>query len=251
MKKLTLIAMSLLILAAPAWAVKTVDVANTKHNLASTQANAFWNAAYSATNVDEVCVFCHTPHGGTLDGPLWNRDVSGISGAGVYTHYSSDTLSTTVGLSTRAVNRQSLLCLSCHDGSIGVGDNLINNTGVVPDNAGAGFKVILAADGINPGKRTGAARGKLSSTTDLSDDHPISFSYTAAFGDATNAGALHTLADAKLGGLTFYNDNGLTDTIECVSCHDPHVDSSVDADYKPFLRVVNTGSTMCLSCHIK
>ncbi|HEY5673961.1 MAG TPA: hypothetical protein VIR78_09670 [Malonomonas sp.] len=249
MKKLTLLLLGLLLTAGPVWAAKVSDVYNTKHNLASTQPNPFWNAAYSALNVDEVCIFCHTPHGGSLDGPLWNRDLSAISPAAVFTHYSSETLSTTVGASNRAVNKQSLLCLSCHDGSIGVGDNLINNGGTVPDNTGAFFKVILDPDGISPGKRTGAARGNLLSTTDLSDDHPISFNYPDVFADATNAGALHTVVDIEAADLVLYN--GASKTVECVTCHDPHVDSSVDADYKPFLRVPNTGSAMCLACHIK
>ena len=249
MKKLTVMLMGMLLLAAPAWAAKVSDVFNTKHNLSSTQPNPFWNDFYSATNVDEVCVFCHTPHGGTLDGPLWNRDLSAISAAGHYTHYTSETLSTTVGVSNRAVNKQSLLCLSCHDGSIGVGDTVINNVGATPDNAGVAFKVILNPDGVNPGKRTGAARGNLLSTTDLSDDHPISFNYQNVYDDATNAGALHTVAEVETDLLVLYN--GASKTVECVTCHDPHVDSSVDADYAPFLRIPNTGSAMCLACHIK
>src|SRR3990172_7649153 len=49
----------------------TENVRETKHNLAA-------NTDILASGTSEVCVFCHTPHGGRTDvagggAPLWNR----------------------------------------------------------------------------------------------------------------------------------------------------------------------------------
>ena len=39
-------------------------------------------------------------------------------------------------------------------------------------------------------------------------------------------------------------------SVECGSCHDPHVDGTAGSG-PTFLRVANTGSAVCLSCHVK
>ena len=93
-------------------------VTMSKHNLSSTQPVGT-NIFTSATT--EVCVFCHTPHGGTADAPLWNR---AMATPGTYTPYTSSTLDTTVG----QPDGISLACLSCHDGTIAL-DALRNQTG--------------------------------------------------------------------------------------------------------------------------
>ena len=77
-----------------------------------------------ATINGQTCIFCHTPHGGTTDKPLWNRNAP----TSTYSLYSS---TTTVGaLPTQAGIRSSVsgACLSCHDGTIGM-DVLINANG--------------------------------------------------------------------------------------------------------------------------
>jgi hypothetical protein len=65
----------------------SAGVANTPHNLGSsgTGPNTFGGTT-------EVCVFCHTPHGGdaTATVPLWNRTLASPAS---YTTY--DTLGTT------------------------------------------------------------------------------------------------------------------------------------------------------------
>src|SRR5262245_33297365 len=104
----------MLVAATNVWAVKTLDVSKTIHNLGSSNTQ---NAEYRSGIEDEVCIFCHTPHGGTLDGPLWNRALT--SDGNGFTHYASATLSpyfTTVA--ARPVKNESLLCLTCHDGSV-------------------------------------------------------------------------------------------------------------------------------------
>ena len=74
--------------------------------------------------IDEVCVFCHTPHGastnvpGTGTGPLWNRSNSNYT----YTMYSSATLSATV---SAAPTGSSAMCMSCHDGVTSIAVNTL------------------------------------------------------------------------------------------------------------------------------
>ena len=48
------------------------DVANTVHNLSSSGPGVF-----KSLTVDQVCVFCHTPHGAQPASPLWNHELSG------------------------------------------------------------------------------------------------------------------------------------------------------------------------------
>ena len=103
-------------------------ISNTRHNL--TQNGQFVTNNGSQmdpyrNNYAQVCVYCHTPHGAntTVDLPLWNRTMTGNS----YTTY--DTLKTTTITSDfvqPGIN--SLSCLSCHDGTLGV-DSVINMPG--------------------------------------------------------------------------------------------------------------------------
>lgn len=191
---------------------------------------------YRATNTDQICVFCHTPHGGSLDAPLWNRDFTTASG---YNHYTSAKL-TAAGVTTiRNVNPESLICLSCHDGSVGVGDGLINNAGVVPDNNT--IKVVLGPAKIGA--------GAADTTNDLTDDHPISVEYGAVY--AAFPAEFKDLVGTPNADLPLFSGTGYADTVECSTCHDPHVNYIDNPEYKPFLAMSNAGSAMCLACHVK
>jgi predicted CXXCH cytochrome family protein len=237
----------------PALAVKgTPNVANTVHNLSS--ANAYFGGLGSP-NEDEVCIFCHTPHGGSLTGPLWNR----ANSAQVYTHYTSSTLSTQVAAS-RGTNiyDESRLCLSCHDGSISMYTvmNANNVTGQPLPFWGTGE--MRGATGLTQGPRIGMGRnadGTVNEVSDdLSDDHPISFKYLPVLTDAAkDSNRLQTIAYAEGQGVRFF-PIGAADAdkrVECSSCHDPHVDYTTSAAYTPFLITPNAGSALCLACHNK
>ena len=165
----------------------------------------------------KICSPCHTPHGATTsvaDAPLWNHEVT----AATYTLYSSSTLDSSVG----QPEGRSKLCLSCHDGTVAI------------DNFGgfAGGTVLI------PGK---AAIG-----TDLADDHPISLTYDTSLASAD--GELHDPATTitALGG-TIADDLLIGGRLECASCHDVH-DTSGNQD---LLRIDNSGSALCLTCHDK
>jgi hypothetical protein len=112
------------------------DVIRTKHNLMS-------NPDINASGTSEVCVFCHTPHGGTQassgHAPLWNRLLPEDTSYDVYDSPNFD------GLDISGTHRPkgvSLACLSCHDGSISF-DALIN----APQSGG----LIRANQGSNAG----------------------------------------------------------------------------------------------------
>ena len=227
----------------------------------------------STANTDQVCVFCHTPHGSDVNAPvpLWNK-VLGAPGS--YTQYS--TLQTPSFDSQEApVGSVSLACLSCHDGTQAM-DVVLNLPGSGGFNVGG-----TEIDPIGIGLMTGSPVPMLG--TDLTDDHPISMQYggggpTATDPDGTFTG---TLGDqdfvppekATVNGPIWWVDSPVgtagtrekTDMIlyarndlgtvqpfvECGSCHDPHNDTTAGPTSVAFLRINNTASQICTSCHVK
>lgn len=101
-------------------------ILNTRHNLTqSTIGSGAVNMNPYRNDYGEVCVYCHTPHGASsvIALPLWNRTITTSS----YTTYDTlGTTSLTSNVSQPGIN--SLACLSCHDGTLGV-DSIINMPG--------------------------------------------------------------------------------------------------------------------------
>lgn len=193
-------------------------IATTKHNL-----SAAGPGVYRATSEQQICVFCHTPHNSNPAAPLWNHAQSGET----YTPYSSQTLVAIPGQPTGA----SRLCLSCHDGTVALG-----SVHDLPFGSGTGT-------GVVPGLEmpiTGAA----ALTSDLSDDHPVSFVYDEALASQN----LELVSPSTLnGGIKPDHNNEM----QCTSCHEPHSDT-----YSRFLRADYTdaagyGSPLCRTCHDK
>jgi len=199
-------------------------VKETKHNFSSPAHSP--NAFFWGTN--QVCVFCHTPHGGDqATAQLWNHESDAGTG---YIMYSSPTLDMTIGGSP---NEGSMICLSCHDGTIAV--NSLNNL-PGPQAAGAyGTPGGPALDGS--GRLTSSSDAFVG--TDLSDDHPVGLTY-----DSTKDPDFVP----KTGNPQSYPDKLLFEGIyvECSSCHDPH-----DNTYSDFLIESNANSSLCLRCHTK
>jgi len=172
------------------------------------------------TSTTEVCVFCHTPHQAVVgQQPLWNRAIT----AATFTVYSSDTMDAIPGQPLGT----SKLCLGCHDGTLAV--DAVSN----PPNTGTFVQGTTLMGAINGGA---ADVGN-----DLSNDHPISIEYAlndaAGFNPASGTPAF-------VGVLPLFG--GGNDQVECASCHDVHVDTNV-----PFLRMANTNSQLCTTCHVK
>jgi predicted CXXCH cytochrome family protein len=183
-------------------------VATTKHNL-----SASGPGTYRATSESEICVFCHAPHNTLPSSQLWNRRLP----TSTYTPYTSSTRKSIAG----QPNGASLLCLSCHDGTIALGEVLNRATPITMTG--------------------GALSGNALLGTNLSDDHPVSFTYDAAL-RATRG----ELADPA----TLVKPNKVqldaTGRMQCTSCHDPHDDAN-----GKFLVMANTASALCVACHQK
>jgi len=246
------------------------QIAGSQHDMTSANSQNV-----TGTN-DQVCVYCHTPHGADTSEPglpLWNKTLPAGTG---YTRYSST--GTPSFDSTEAdVGSVSLACLSCHDGTQAM-DSVIN----LPGSGGWS----LAGANIDSGtSMTGTPVPMLG--TDLSDDHPISIPYAAGGALATDPIGLFpgTLADADFnkpykavinsqsiwwvdtpdGGNAGARDKkdlplytrleGATAEpfVECGSCHDPHnAGSQVAGQTVAFLRTDdNAASQICVACHNK
>ncbi len=200
------LALPLLAVTVPAAAQAVQRVKNTVHNL-----SAGGPGSVRAVSETEVCVFCHTPHGSSGVAPLWNRSLS----AGPYRIYESSSLRARVGQPTGS----SKLCLSCHDGTIALGDVLSRAAPIS----------IAGADRMPPGPSNLG--------TDLSDDHPISFPYSSSFG----TGASELVDPAAILPPVKLDANA---ELQCTSCHEPH-----DNTYGDFLLRSNEEGRLCTSCH--
>lgn len=200
------------------------NITGTKHDLSVSGPGA-------TTNVNRVCVFCHTPHQATqaaAQDPLWNHTLSGV---GSYGTYSSSTLNAAVadlGGAVAGSSSVSNLCMSCHDGTIAVIDmyNVPNETPSV---------TITAGGNVNA---TGFITGNPNVGTDLSDDHPVNFTYD--LGLMGDDGELANPTTAPVSDLLFAG------SVQCASCHDVH-----DNTYVPFMVMDNAGSALCKTCHVK
>jgi len=153
------------------------------------------------------CSFCHTPHGALTGTPLWSHQLS----TAVYNIYQSSSLEANVGQPTGS----SKLCLSCHDGTVALTESIrsssFGGTYIAPGAANLG--------------------------TDLSDDHPISFVYSAAL-------SAEDFQIRPPSALPEQLKLDRSSELQCTTCHDPH-----DNRYGNFLVMSNQRSMMCVSCH--
>jgi len=209
------------------------QVKDTFHNLRRTATKSPMDTMIK--DYGEICVYCHTPHNTNtaIEAPLWNRSAP----SGPYTMYSSPTLDMTIAGSPQGV---SLACLSCHDGSLAL-DAILRAPKAYTGTVGGGSKISTCASGCHAGSSpaggynfTGVNLG-----TDLSNDHPVSLTY-----DTTKDPDFNALVSGKVGTLPLYGTG--KNQVECGSCHNPH-----DNSKRPFLRVANADSALCLTCHKK
>lgn len=163
----------------------------------------------------EICLPCHAPHNADRAdlGKLWNHEVT----TSTFTTYDG---TTTVAAAT-ALDSNSILCVSCHDGSVAL-DSFGGTTGLTK----------LAAGDF----------GFLG--TDLQDDHPVG--NTADYSDGTANTSLNDVVTVELT-LPLSTLDGQTDIVACSTCHSVHNDGGNAS----LLRVTNVGSALCLTCHNK
>jgi predicted CXXCH cytochrome family protein len=164
----------------------------------------------SRLGTGQVCLPCHAPHRGL-----------NASAGPVWNHALSKASFTQFG-APRKLTGDSVLCMGCHDGVTAVGDFNVANTGV-RITPGLANLAIQDLPGANRANDLG---------TDLSGLHAVSVPYPAARASMKPIAALSPLLlqDGR---------------VECTTCHDPH-----NSLYGKFLRMSNTRSAMCLTCHV-
>lgn len=183
-----------------------------------------WNAGGNGT----LCGVCHVAHNAKTPQliPLWSHETSSDAG---YTMYTSVTFNAS-GTISAAPSGPSKVCLSCHDGTVAV------------DSFG----------GVTNGG-TYVTTGLLSK--DLSNDHPISFTYDSTL--VTADGYLHEPTTQTVPGMGARTVSQVMLTggkMECSSCHDVHRQKGTSAADSTLLIVggpLYQGSKLCLTCHNK
>jgi predicted CXXCH cytochrome family protein len=243
----------------------TSKVAGGKHDFSAAGQSSQYKAPLGTLG-DQVCIYCHTPHNAGQNRLLWNKAGNGNTTFRLYT--SSGTLSNATKASVLSANSPSLICLSCHDGKTAMNVLHTAGSGVTANGAASsaggtlsgypsGSMLAFGSTGIvmsTPtwmfGTYVPAAGLGGTSGVDLTDDHPIGFSYSAVLTEPTHAAGLWSVLQVGTNSAQRVKLFGSTNKVECSSCHDPHVDNT-DGTQKPFLVMPNAGSALCLSCHNK
>ena len=201
----------------------------------------------------ESCAMCHSPHSGTGEYPLWNRD----QGPQSYTMYNSPSFD--MNDFNTGPQAPSSLCLVCHNG---VFSALVNYPG--------------------PGSHTNENYDYEMNPTfwamldlDLSNEHPLSFTYDPAkdnsqdnngFPPATpcpDAPWRSWIVGSSGGVYPLYGPGTTlapTSQFECSTCHAVHdtvaypgkqmVGGKSVGQQAFFLRADNSESKMCADCHV-
>lgn len=233
-------------------------IVNTRHNM--TQAPIGGGASDMnpyRNDYGEVCVYCHTPHQSstTINLPLWNRTTSS---ANYKTYDTLGTSSLTSNVSQPGIN--SLACLSCHDGTLGV-DSIINMPGsglydagqeTTQSNAflnqwdnptGENTLVHMGLDGVNE------AAGCLSchsSDAGPGGDGATDFSLFAIGTDLTNDHPVGVSLPSNNGNRDFKTPNGISSGMRWF---DDDGDSRPDTNEIRFYDTGGGPRVECGSCH--
>jgi len=195
------------------------------------------------SDLGSSCVYCHIPPD---KGDADSRKFGGIKGwnrfrpaTNAFNLYDSRTLDNKV----RTPSPISLLCLSCHDGTMAVDMTVFKPNGWRSSkDAALHLRINGANDLMSCGK---CHNGKVAHNiaikhigNDLTNDHPISMTY---------AGLTHKDEDFRFPDGPYGFDNGVKlydSKVECASCHNVH-----NPDVKLLLRV--SADRLCETCHIK
>jgi len=216
----------------------------------------------TTTGTVGTCTYCHTPHHALSTLLLWNQTLATDT-------FSWDVPTTTSGTKFPTFVGNTYMgptakCLSCHDGSVAIGDfNFYQGGGEAfsAPNTDATSK-ISSTSGISVGFG-GNMKG----------NHPVAMPYpyeqvpntyntVTTGGGGTGFVPTEWVPDPTVNGIVLYNDDGSQHItagpvagksgIECTSCHDPH-NGPLVVDIDLLLgQIAGTGTTyLCSKCHIK
>ncbi len=183
------------------------SIVNSKHDLSYRGPGPI-----RAVEESRICIFCHVPHNAAPQTPLWNRENPRTH----YRIYESSTIDARID----QPSGPSKMCLSCHDGSMALG-NVLSRP--------ASHPIVMTARTIPP--------GTADLTNDLSDDHPIGFRYDRALSNADRQIRPPEVVSREL-------PLGTHGEVHCTTCHDPHNNELGD-----FLRISDQMSLICITCH--
>jgi hypothetical protein len=222
---------------------KKISEIGNKHNFSYSNTSSNYRAiptdeipGFSRSN--QICVFCHTPHRSSGEGPLWNRQASSVS---FFKHFSSASLTiddpSVKGASEYGQpNGSTRLCLSCHDGVTALG---------------ALFTTPLTAETYQV-HFLDVKRGVSGPNVHLpyqtySSHHPVSFKYNLAVRNILTSPPYNKTE------YWFSPANGVKldryERMQCTTCHDPHQDKSENPDPLTPFWTAKTYAEVCKSCH--
>lgn len=218
--------------------------------------------AYEATpddSLNRVCIFCHAPHntmrlspanGGPGVGsgpqaddafdylPLWNHELT--DNAESYTMYQNGPGAPTIGSkasqaiqNTMTVGGVSLLCLSCHDGSVAV--NSYGNTSQPTASQSGG--------GATIGEQYTIGKDNY-----LGNHHPIGFNYDDVAAGDTEIREADTATMGTAGTVRDHLLGAGNTQMECATCHSVHNKGNTG---ESLLWRSDVNSNLCLTCHDK
>jgi len=223
MRLLTLSGLALAVLASVTFLHAQHDsVVNTVHNL-----SASGPGEIRALDETEVCKFCHIPHSAAVPQQLWARRLSDAQYQVPEIRQGGQTR-----MSAPQPDGSSRLCLSCHDGTVALGD-----IGGRPRRIG-----MAGGERLSPGHK-----GYIG--TDLSGSHPISFVIPDQDPDVTGESsdmALRPLSVIRADPDVPIDNKG---KMQCTTCHDPHTDRHYQKDVVPRFWVKPSVQEVCLTCH--
>ncbi len=188
-----------------AYAAQPTSVVGSKHDLSVSGPGPL-----KAQAETEVCIFCHVSHAA---GP--ERLTSRPDLTAKHRPYESSTSAA----APRAPTGASRICLSCHDGTIALGDTRARRIQMGAATVGGR---------LPPGRRSNLG-------TDLRSTHPVSF-------QPTDSAQVRRPARADPVRLDHAG------RLECTSCHDPHREFAGAGDGM-FLVKTNRRSELCRTCH--
>ncbi|HSH00196.1 MAG TPA: cytochrome c3 family protein [candidate division Zixibacteria bacterium] len=190
------------------------SVFDSKHNLSVTG-----KGEIKSNTETRVCIFCHSSHSASSEGPLWNHESTATPRFKTYER-------STMNSAAEQPNGATKLCLSCHDGTIAVG-------------AIRGLSRPIQMQSVTSSGAIPASR-KSNFGADLTGTHPVSVKFLPDVAQADERLRWPPLDPAGEVGV---DANGY---VQCTSCHDPHDDSK--SERYPFWQK-ETFDEVCDVCH--
>lgn len=215
------------------------------------RAGAVSHSGVAFADYGYACVYCHVPpeEAGAQPGDFggiinWNRFVPAIENYQFYSDVKSQTLDT----APNKLNPITMLCLSCHDGTMSLDMVVFKPTTYDPSLDDSMHMRLNDSDDIEScGKCHNGQVAHDNSVkvlgTDLRNDHPVSMQYAGIgwkdkdFKPPPSPDEFNNRTFAN--GVKLYNGN-----VECMTCHNVH-----DPSREVLLRV--DAETLCITCHLK